>query len=509
MTKREEEISSTPLGYHAKSTKSISFKTHIQEIISMLVTIVSLLFIDLVGITLALLSSFMIRIHILTLFSTMFISSMPARIFDNVWWVVCIWIFCLAYEGLYIKRLSFWRETKMVVKATVVALLFTLSIIALTKSSDEFSRTTLMMAFILALVWLPLGRYWGKYLLAKIGLWNQPVLILGAGLTGTMIASSLCDEPYIGYKVFGFLEDDPAKKKKGVNINGVNYCILGGFEDAEKIICDNKIKNVILATPGTPGRDLVNLTNRLKAYTHSILVVPDFIGMSVAGGQVEYLSNDQIVAYSTRNNLANPVNIITKRLFDIVVGIILLICLLPVLAIITVAIKLDSPGPLGFAHKRVGHKGHCFNCYKFRSMVNNAQSVLQGLLEKDPALREEWERDFKLKDDPRVTRVGKILRKTSLDELPQIFNVLKGDMSLVGPRPIVSDEIAKFDEYIKEYFMVLPGITGLWGVSGRNDIEYEERVQMETWYVRNWSMWLDITLLFRTVGVVLGKKGAY
>jgi len=134
---------------------------------------------------------------------------------------------------------------------------------------------------------------------------------------------------------------------------------------------------------------------------------------------------------------------------------------------------------------------------------------LEQLLESDPRIREEWEKEFKLKNDPRITRVGKFLRKTSLDELPQLFNVLLGQMSLVGPRPIITDEIQKYGEYFKDFAMVTPGITGLWQVSGRNDIDYDERVQLDVWYVRNWSLWLDISILFKTVGVVLGRKGAY
>ncbi|NLX88781.1 MAG: undecaprenyl-phosphate galactose phosphotransferase WbaP, partial [Syntrophomonadaceae bacterium] len=187
----------------------------------------------------------------------------------------------------------------------------------------------------------------------------------------------------------------------------------------------------------------------------------------------------------------------------------LIMLLAPLLLLIAILIRIESPGPTLFAHKRLGKNGVPFNCYKFRSMVMNAQELLPQLLEDNPELQEEWNRDFKLKHDPRVTRIGRILRQTSLDEIPQLINVLKGEMSLVGPRPIIAEEMERFGDAARDYMMVSPGMTGLWQVSGRSDIDYQERVLMESWYVRNWSLWLDISLLFRTVGIVLNRKGAY
>lgn len=509
MVKHHKTATSAEFAGNPDTVQSVPLKKRIPEIMNLVIMTAGLVMSDLFAIGLAILSGFMIRINMMPLLSPRYTDNIPTSFWYNILLVVILWVFCLAHEDLYVRRLPFWRETKRVVRATVTALVFTLAIIALGKLGDEFSRTILILTFSFGLVLLPLGRYLSKNLAGRLGLWNDPVLILGAGLTGIMIAQSFIDDPHTGYEVFGFLDDDPAKKKQGVIIKGKKFRILGGFQDAARIISEYSIKNVIVAAPGVPGPDLVALTNHLQHYTHSVLVVPDLVGMPITGGHVDYLSNDRIIAYHTRNNLANPVNIITKRLFDIIVGTIIFIALLPIIAVIAIAIKVDSPGPVIFAHKRVGHKGKYFSCYKFRSMVNDADVLLQDLLAKDPWLREEWEKDFKLREDPRLTRVGRFLRKTSLDELPQIFNVMKGEMSLVGPRPIVTDEIDKFDEYIREYYMVLPGMTGLWVVSGRNDIEYQERVEMETWYVHNWSLWLDISIMFRTIPVVMQRKGAY
>ena len=211
----------------------------------------------------------------------------------------------------------------------------------------------------------------------------------------------------------------------------------------------------------------------------------------------------------SKNNLARWYNRFLKRIFDIVVSICGLVVVIPLGIILSAAIYFDSPGPIIFAHRRIGQGGREFPCYKFRTMVCNGDEVLQRYFSAHPEAKKEWERDFKLKDDPRVTRVGEFLRKTSLDELPQIWNVLIGQMSLVGPRPIVDAEIDKYGEYISDYYLVPPGITGMWQVNGRSDTTYAERVAMDTWYVRNWSVWLDLILLAKTIGVVAARKGAY
>jgi lipopolysaccharide/colanic/teichoic acid biosynthesis glycosyltransferase len=178
--------------------------------------------------------------------------------------------------------------------------------------------------------------------------------------------------------------------------------------------------------------------------------------------------------------------------------------------IIVVCIKISSPGPVVFGHVRVGRLGKPFKCYKFRSMVPNAQEVLHELLARDPQALAEWNRDFKLKNDPRITGIGRFIRKTSLDELPQLWNVLVGDMSIVGPRPVVRKELTQYyGNGRRHYLSMRPGLTGLWQVSGRNDIGYEERVELDKLYVQTWTVFKDFMIVMRTVSVMLGKSGAY
>jgi undecaprenyl-phosphate galactose phosphotransferase len=194
----------------------------------------------------------------------------------------------------------------------------------------------------------------------------------------------------------------------------------------------------------------------------------------------------------------------------VVTASLLLLFLAPLLALVAVKIRLFDGGQVIFAHTRVGRHGRLFPCYKFRTMVANSAEVLAELLAKDPVARAEWERDRKLRCDPRITPLGRLLRKTSLDELPQLINVVRGEMSLVGPRPVVPDELELYGAARIYYLQVRPGLTGLWQISGRNDLDYERRVSLDAWYVRNWTLWYDILILVRTLLVVPGKaNGAY
>jgi len=200
-----------------------------------------------------------------------------------------------------------------------------------------------------------------------------------------------------------------------------------------------------------------------------------------------------------------------KRVFDVIFSLFAIFITLPLMIPIALLIKLTDRGPIFYKQRRVGYKGKEFYIYKFRSMYPDADKRLKEILEKDPKAREEWETTFKLKNDPRVTPIGRFLRKTSLDELPQFFNVLKGDMSVVGPRPVVKEELEKFyKDKAKYYLSVKPGVTGYWQVEGRSNIEdYKKRVEMDVWYVKNRSIWLDIKIILKTIWVMLTGKGAY
>jgi undecaprenyl-phosphate galactose phosphotransferase len=199
---------------------------------------------------------------------------------------------------------------------------------------------------------------------------------------------------------------------------------------------------------------------------------------------------------------------LSKRIFDTLLALVLIVLLSPLLLLLSLLLLGDG-GKVIFSQKRVGKNGRTFNCFKFRTMALDAEDQLKLLLAQSPEHKLQWEKDQKLKDDPRVSALGGFLRRTSLDELPQLFNVLQGQMSLVGPRPIVEAELQRYGSDASYYLMVRPGMTGLWQVNGRNDLDYESRVYLDTWYVKNWSLWYDLVILIKTIRTVLSSKGAY
>lgn len=410
----------------------------------------------------------------------------------------------LIYEKLYTKRLPFWKNVELLFKVSTYASILTIGLLFFSHSVQEVSRIFMLFTWILTFFFLTISRYLSKSLLLRLGLWQKPVIIIGAGKTAEILAKTFEEEPGMGYKIIGFIEDHaqgrPVLKK---------YPLIGNFNNIEDTIQLSRVQDVMLATPGLEREALLNLIQRIQPHVNNLTIIPDLFGVPLTNIEVETLFNQKTVLFKIKNNMKRTYNRIFKRLFDYTATIIGATFISPVLIILAILIYLDSPGPVIFAHYRIGLNGKVFPCYKFRSMVNNSQQVLKEYLSHNPEARAEWERDFKLKNDPRVTKIGNFMRKTSLDELPQIFNVIKGQMSLVGPRPIVEGEVPKYGQYIHDYYLVRPGITGYWQISGRNDVDYESRVQMDSWYVRNWSLWQDIVILIKTVRVVLGRKGAY
>jgi Undecaprenyl-phosphate galactose phosphotransferase WbaP len=244
----------------------------------------------------------------------------------------------------------------------------------------------------------------------------------------------------------------------------------------------------------------------VSAFRYNVLV-PDFFG--VANIWMSVRDFNGILGFATSHKLKMFWNLGIKRILDLTLVIAGGLVILPLLLIIALLIKINSPGPAIYKHTRIGRNGKPFRVYKFRSMVLDAEERLSSLLAADPQARQEWEAGHKLKNDPRITGIGKLLRQTSLDEFPQLLNILKGEMSLVGPRPIVEGEIKKYGEDFGRIFSVKPGMTGLWQVSGRSDTDYGERVALDTYYLQSWSVWLDFWVLYKTIGVVLRGKGAY
>jgi Undecaprenyl-phosphate galactose phosphotransferase WbaP len=263
----------------------------------------------------------------------------------------------------------------------------------------------------------------------------------------------------------------------------------------------------IIAMPELGREELTRLLNySISAFRYNVLI-PDFF--NATNIWISIRDFDGLLGLATSHRLKMFWNLGIKRFMDLFVVFIGGIVILPVLLLIALLIKITSPGPVLYKHKRLGQNGKEIGVYKFRTMVINADERLQAMLAADSELRKKWEINYKLKDDPRITKVGKILRRLSFDEFPQLLNVIKGEMSLVGPRPVTRLEVANYGENYNRIFSAKPGMTGLWQVSGRSDTDYNERVSYDTYYLQSWSVWLDFWVLYKTLGVVLKGKGAY
>ena len=420
--------------------------------------------------------------------------------------VICpfIYIIFLHINGIYTKRMQYWLSVKEIFKTNIYIMVTLIVFMYIIHVAGTTSRLFIFLLWIFSFLFIIVFRFFLKVILDKVKILRVPILIMGAGKTASLVLQELKNDIGLGYYLVGFLEDDIPDKRVAAIIPQ-----LGKFSDAKRVIAERKISHVLVIAPGMDDSSIQDLVYSLQPFVKEIAFIPDMGKMPLATLDIENLVDGHIVVVKIRNNLSVWHNEAFKFCFDIVVTFIGTILISPVLVFIGVWIYFDSPGPIIFRHARIGKNGRKFYCYKFRTMCVDAEVKLKKVLATDPKAQAEWKKDFKLKDDPRITKSGDFLRKTSLDELPQIFNVLKGEMSLVGPRPIVEAEIVRYGKYIADYYMVRPGITGIWQTSGRSEVTYDERVQMDTWYVRNWNVWLDIILLWRTFKVVIDKKGAY
>ena len=419
-------------------------------------------------------------------------------------WVPLLFLIFLGHSRSYRQMKPVVETMRDIFMSVFYGLIAAIATIYFSQIGQHTSRLFIILFAVLALFNVCIIRYAVLKFLKNKNLLSEPVLIIGAGLTAERIVKFSQEDLGYRYNIVGLVDDHPVSETLPKQ-----FPVLGKFADARKIIRRLKIQTVIIAAPGISKEQLQELISDIQSKVKNISFIPDLIGTPMAGVDASILFSEKILMLTVRNNLAIIYNRIFKRIFDLVLTIFGGILISPILLAITLAVAFENHGRIIFAHRRVGMYGKKFFCYKFQTMVPDAEEKLKIYLEKNPAARKEWNETFKLTHDPRVTKLGSFLRRTSLDELPQLWNVIRGEMSLVGPRPIVEEEISRYGENIREYYMVLPGITGMWQVSGRSDTTYEERVSMDTWYVKNWSVWIDIMYLFKTVKAVLTSRGAY
>lgn len=418
--------------------------------------------------------------------------------------IIAVWIGLRALLGLYP---GYGLDSVEQLRRHVYATFTTLAILAIfalgSQIGEALSRLLLILVFVGLLVFVPFVQYGVKCWMKKIGLWGKPVVILSYKATGTNIVDSLRQSWELGYDpvaVFDYRLDMSEGSLDGVD----HQQALAGVVELSR---EHGVDTVIFAMPYTRREQLAKLVSQASLSFQHVLVIPNLNGVTNSAVIARNLAGT--FAVEIKYNLLNPWALRAKRIIDLCATVIGGILILPLLLILFLLVYLESGRPVFFGDRRMGRDGNLFFCLKFRTMVPDAEALLQRILEEDEGLRWEYFKYHKLRDDPRVTRIGRFLRKTSLDELPQLWNVLKGDMSLVGPRPYLPRESKEIGITQSEILRVSPGMTGPWQVAGRSRASFEDRVQMDDYYVQDWSVWLDLVLLARTVKTVVCGKGAY
>ncbi len=405
--------------------------------------------------------------------------------------------------GAYdLRRKTTWLNMMApIVRGTMIAMLL-LIIAAFVDVVLLFSRLLFAYHAVLIVAVLGVSRVaWGLILssLRKRGLGVARALIVGAGEVGRTVLRTIIARPELGFQVVGFVDDHP--ERGGTNIGP--FRALGSIDNVPAILDRESVDEVIVTLPWSDHPRILRIVQVCEARSARPRIVPDLFQLSLSSVDVDDLGGIPLIAM--RLPSLRGANALVKRIFDLVFGIPLTLLALPFMAMITLAIRLDSPGPAVFKQTRIGMNGQPFQCHKFRSMRYGAEEEIDWLRGRNEASGPL----FKIKDDPRRTRVGRFLRRTSLDELPQLLNVLRGEMSLVGPRPPLPDEVDEYKDWHKQRLVARPGMTGLWQVSGRSDLSFDEMVLLDIYYIENWSLLLDLKIMLRTIPKVLSADGAY
>jgi undecaprenyl-phosphate galactose phosphotransferase len=393
----------------------------------------------------------------------------------------------LHLHGHYSERVPLWTELRDLLRVGGMMLLLEGFLQFAIKA--DISRVWIVVTWALFPGFAVLFRSAAKRTMTRAGSWLIPTIVFGRTEDAAPVAEALVAEPMLGFDVVAVRgPSNPDAALADMRRSGARFAVL--------VQSDGRDAGTI-ALARTMSQDGVPFA-----------IAPPFAGLALAGMRSQFIFGHDVVLLMERGGLLRRPAQMLKRAFDLAASGAALIVLVPVFGILARMAKADG-GPALFGHERVGRGGATFRCLKFRTMVEDAETRLKDLLESDPAARDEWERYHKLRNDPRLTRWGALMRRTSLDELPQLYNVLRGDMSLVGPRPPTKAELSRYGEDVAFLLKVRPGITGLWQVSGRNDTDFARRVALDSWYVRNWSFGYDLLIAVLTIPVLISRRGAY
>src|SRR5438105_9606210 len=420
------------------------------------------------------------------------------------YWAVPAWLVLLAFYGLYDRRHLFvgFQEYVRIANASTAGVL-ALVFISFLDQHLTISRGWLVLTWLMAMVMVAglrfMARRWLRALRVR-GAFTTPMVIVGANDEGTALAEQFLADAGSGARVVGFLD---STRPVGISVIG-DLTVLGAPDTALDVIRRYAAREVVVASTALSRDELLELYRSIGQN--------DAVELRLSSGLFEILTTGVEVQELSCVPLITPSRVritgadaLLKTILDYCLALAALVALAPVLLLVGLIVKLDSPGPILHRRQVLGVSGKPFNAFKFRTMVHNADAVLA----RDAPLRAAFEQGYKLEHDPRITRVGQFLRKTSVDELPQLLNVLRGEMSLVGPRMIAPEEAQRYGKWQLNLLTVKPGITGPWQVQGRGELAYEQRVRLSMHYIRNHTLWLDLAILLRTVSIVLRGRGAY
>ncbi len=424
---------------------------------------------DIVIITFSIYLSYIIRGE----FENLGYNTVPLGQYFEFYPLLLVPILLFAYEGIYTYRYDFWHESRLIIKGIIFSTIIIFAYLAMTKMIIDYSRFVIGISFLIMMILIPLSKNISKKILHKLGLWQKKAKIYG---NDPFLTDEIYGNPYLGY-----VKPNAHEKHSTVFVNSKE----SDLATLKKVISSEiKSREEVIFIPLMDDYDL----------THS---------------HIYDLSNTRTNLIVFQNRLKSRSRIIFKNVSDFTLTLVLFPLLIPIMLFIAYKIKRDNPNEkILFKQKRLGKNGEKFSCYKFRTMYEDSDVLLQEYLKVHPEEIDYYKIYHKYKNDPRVTKVGYFLRQTSLDELPQVFNVFRGDMSFIGPRPYMLDEKEKIGEEIDTVLTVKPGITGLWQVSGRSDVDFSSRVDLDVWYIRNWNLWMDLVILIKTIKTVLLKDGA-
>lgn len=436
---------------------------------------------------------------------TKYLSGQVAHLVVVVGWFV--WF--VGFKQAAVNRKPFWVEAKQLVAAWLAFAAIDLVLIGIHRGQAASIAWVGVWTSLLVLV--PIFRAAGRWVLHRSRRWNRATIIVGNGPNALRAYLALQSEPSMGYVVIGFVLPGTVKSSAfivGAPVQGLPFEVWNDDSALPAVMTHLHYVIALEADQGAQRDAFIRLLNNNGV--DDLHVIPAMQGVPLYGQETLSIFSHEVLLIFVSNKLAHPLARISKRIFDVCVAAVLILATLPLMAYVALQIWREDGGPFIFVQRRLGKNGQEFNFFKFRSMVNGAEDLLMAWKSSNSP---EWQQycasNFKLSDDPRLLRIGSFIRRTSLDELPQLFNVLRGEMSLVGPRPLLTRELPDYGPDIALYHLTPPGLTGVWQVSGRSATKFSDRANFDAWYIKNWSPWTDLVILFKTVTVVFKRAGAY